>query len=221
MLTMLAGFFAKSMLMQSPVGGFLKRIPKAGWIALAIGLAVIAGLIWHHRAVGKHDAELTAKVTAQVNARWEKATEDLRQKAIKLAAKANATSRTITTKLKGQHDEEVRNIGRRADGQRLRGPGAAALNCGPGNPAGLSSGAGRHVEGSAVADAGRPGLPAEDRAAVPWPWLVGRGASCDVSRAENLTWRQWHAQQAAAWEAYRQQLQKAADQAKGKPPNGR
>jgi hypothetical protein len=210
-------------------GSYFKRVPRWVWIAFAVAVAAVALVIWHGHRMKAHDKALEARVTAQVNARWLAGVERLRQQAHALRVKAEDHAAQINTALKGQHDEEVRHIVSDAAGLRLRGPGiAAAQACsGPGGAAGFPVGPGRHESAGQPAGAspgqvpaanGLPGLPAERFAVVPWSWLVDTAAQCDVSRSENLTWRSWREQQAAAWEDYRRKLQAAAGQAQQSTP---
>jgi hypothetical protein len=47
----LGAWFAKSALMSSPVGGFLKMVPQKVWIGIAIAAALLGAYLWHQHKV--------------------------------------------------------------------------------------------------------------------------------------------------------------------------
>lgn len=183
--------------------GMFKRIPRWAWIALAVAALLTAGFFWHqHKA---HAALKAADESGYARAVkvYERALVIVRQRAIERRRKAEAEGRAISSKLKERHDEQVRHIAADADALRMRGPGAAA-GCRPGDRPGLPAAAGGAERGGRSGAAAAGPLSASDRLAlVPWSWLVDGAQQADESRAEVLTWREWYAQQAAAWEKNR------------------
>lgn len=165
------------------VRAFLGRIPRGVWIALAV-LALAGLLYWAHQR------EVKQTIAAAEKRGEDRAYKIIAAKAREIERKANDISR----KLKEQNREEVARINRDADDLRLRGPGKARANC-PGIP----PSPGRSQPASERSNAAGPEMPSDDRAAVPWAWLVDRAEQCDLNRAEALTWREWYRQQVEAW----------------------
>jgi hypothetical protein len=183
-------FIAAAALKLSPVGAFIKRIPRGVWIALAVVAVIALGAFWHGRAVKHaHDAAYSAGVASEA-ARIEK-------KANALAAKATAIAEAV----KERNNETNRRIAGDADDLRVRGPGKAACL----NPA--TTAASRHQPSGRPGDAASGQVPVADGlanslpelAAVPWPWLVDRAEQCDLNRAEVLSWRENYQLQLEAW----------------------
>jgi hypothetical protein len=208
------------------IGASIAKVPRWAWIALAVVLLLVAGAIWHHhKAQAAIDDAVSAAVTAR-DAQWQKRLDQAQADALAWKGKAEANARTISDLKRKQHDEDLRRIADDAGDLRLRGPGAAAApDCRPGDHPGLPAAAGRPEQSGRAGSAAPGALPAANGAAglsgavaerlaiVPWGWLVDVGKGSDDSRAENLTWRSWYADQYAAWERMRQQ---AADAAKAK-----
>ena len=153
---------------------FLALIPRSVWIALAVLALVGLGVFAHQRSVKAYGEERYAAGVADEKARAQEA-------ARKQAEKDEKTVR----KLKEQHREEIDRISRDADALRLRGPGKARCR-----PAPIAA-SGRD-EGHGEPDVAGPEVPPDDRAAVPWGWLVQRAEQFDANRAEVLAWREWH-----------------------------
>jgi hypothetical protein len=105
---------------------------------------------------------------------------------------ADAKGKTIAGEIRSRTDEETRAIGARADDQRVRGPGKATCPAVPARPGGQNPVGGKP-------DAAGPQLPPDDRAAVPWPWLVERSKQADLNRAEVLAWREWYDRMVREW----------------------
>ena len=181
-------FLAPLALKLSPVGAFLKRIPRGVWIALVVVAILALGTCAHKRSVKKFGEE---RYAAGVKAEGER----IAKQAAEMKAKADAASSKITTDLKAKHDEKVIVITRDADTLRLRGAGKASC---PGNP-GVPSGSGGSGQASGRTDAPPTGLPIEDRIALPFAYAVNQAEVCDLNRQEVLTWREWHKQQSEAW----------------------
>lgn len=152
--------------------GFLRAVPWQVWLALALGAAVLLHLRSDRAALRKADA-----------AGYSRAMNEIETKARALAAKADALASRIRTKA----DEDARHIADRADDLRLRGPGAARCSYAP--PAAPAS---RREPSGGAGDAARAPMPADERAAVPWDWLVAQAERCDLNRNEVLSWREWH-----------------------------
>jgi hypothetical protein len=173
----------------APAVGFLKRIPRAAWIALAVIAILALGTCAHKRSVKKFGEERYAAGVAYEAARIEK-------KAKAIAARAE----TIAATLRSQNNETNRRIAGDADTLRVSGPGKAAC------VSSATPGAGRRQPASGNGNAAGPQVPAgngpalPELAAVPWPWLVNRAEQCDLNRAEVLTWREWHRLLVEDWE---------------------
>jgi len=114
--------------------------------------------------------------------------------------KATAEGQKIAQLDREKNDAEIRAHAAAADALLVRGPGAAASRCRPGDPAALPAGAGGHDGAAAAGTAARPDVPEGDWATVPWAWLVTVVREHDDLRSEALTWRTDHAQQSAAWQ---------------------
>jgi hypothetical protein len=201
MLTMLAGFFAKSALMQSPLGGFLKAVPRRVWIGLAVAAVIVAAIVWHqHRA---HSAIAAAEKRGEdrADARWAAKIARVAKQAAALRIRAEATSAAITKQVRTNYDTQARDIAAGADALRLRGPGQAY--CRPLDHPRVSGIAGGSGSAGGSADVAGPQMPAGDGAAVPWGWLVDRAEQSDLNRAEVLAWRDWYDRQRKAWDEFR------------------
>lgn len=159
-----------------PVRRFFAPIPWQAWLALGIALCVLLGALWHGKKVRQFGEE---RYTAGVKAERDRA---------EAAAKTQAAKdERIAGKIKEQNREEADRINRDADTLRLSGPGRARCPA-PAKPAN-----GREPQ-PRLPDVAGPEMPADDRAAVPWGWLVQRAEQCDLNRAEVLAWRDWHKQ---------------------------
>lgn len=149
----------------------LGKIPWQVW-AIVIGLLLLwRAHAWHEREVRQADV-----------AGYTRAMNHMADKARTLADKADK----LADEIRRKSDEEARTIADRADNLSLRGPGAARC---PTTPS--SAAPGRHQPGGGQADDPGAGVPPEDRAAVPWTWLVRQGEVCDLNRNEVLSWREW------------------------------
>lgn len=181
-------FFAAAALKLSPVGNFLKVIPRPVWIALAVIALLLLGTCAHKRSVKKFGDERYAAGVKHEGDRIAAKAEQIAKRAEEISAKARSLN-----------NETNRRIASDADAVRVSGPGkAACLN--PSTP-----GAGRYVTPIGKPDAARPQVPTGDReallAAVPWPWLVDRAEEHDLCLAEAATWRSWHKQLEESWKA--------------------
>lgn len=196
MIAALAGFAARSVLMQSPVGAIVRAVPRKLWIALAIAAVLLAAFLWHqHRA---HAAIAAAEMRGE-----QRAYARIETEARALERKANDLGRKISNRIRSKTDEDNRRIAGTADTLRVRGPGQATCPGGARVPAG----AGRPQSPGGQPDAAGPQMPADElaavQAAVPWPWLVDRAEQCDLNLTEVTAWRSWYVQQSAAWDKLR------------------
>lgn len=185
------------------VTGFLKRVPRWVWIVLAAAAIVGAGVIWHqHRA---HAAIAAAKADQKAadDAAWQKKLAQAHADALAWKGRAEHQGATIARLNKEKHDVEIRDHAAVADALSLRGPGAAAGHCRPGDHPSAAALAGGRNQAAAGADAARPQVPAGDWALVPWDWLVKRGQEHDDLLTDELTRRAADAQQREAWEKMR------------------
>jgi len=211
MIPMIAGWLAKSVLMLSPVGGFIRgagalarKVPWQVWAAIAAVALIVAGTVYHgHKAHQAIDA-------AEKRGADREATRIAAQ-AIEIKRKADALNAAIAATIRSRTDEENRRIARDADDLRLSGPSKARASC----PV-AATGAGGHVTASGSGDAAGSGMLAEDRAAVPWPWLVQRAEQADLNRGEVLAWREWYRKMEEAWP---KSDATAASNASPSPPN--
>lgn len=185
------------------VTGFLKRVPRWVWIALAAAAIIAGGVIWHqHRA---HAAIAAAKADQKAadDAAWQKKLDRAHADALAWKSRAEQQGASIARLNKEKHDVEIRDHAAVADALSLRGPGAAASHCRPGDHSSAAALAGGRNQAAASADAARPQVPAGDWALVPWDWLVRRGQEHDDLLTDELTRRTADAQQRAAWEKMR------------------
>ena len=181
----------------SAAGGFFGKMPRWAWIALAVAVALLAGFLWHQLAAHK-------AIDAAEKRGEERAYANVEKQARELERKANALNAKITAEMRKRNDEENRRIAAAADDLRLHGPGAARCA----DPAFLSAGAGRHDAPGRGSDAPGPPVPSDERAAVPWGWLVGRAEQHDLNRAEALAWREWHRRFTAEWAKWKAEAER-------------
>lgn len=172
----------------SPVGAFLKRIPRPVWIAIAIIAILLLGTCVHKRSVKKFGEE---RYAAGVRDEAER----IAAKAFLIKSKADAASNKITAALKEKHDAQIVVISRDADSLRVRGPGRASC---PGS-ASVPSASGGNLAPSGGTVPAATGLPVEDRIALPFGYAVNQAEVCDFNRAEALSWREWWKLQSDAW----------------------
>lgn len=177
---MLAGAALK----MSPIGAFLKRIPRWVWIVLAVIALVVAGRVYHNHKAG-------AAITAAEKRGEARAYAAVEKRALALTAKANA----ISANLRSKNNETVRRIAADADALRVRGPGKASC------PSAAFVAASGHS-----GPAGRPGDAALDQVpdservdliGLPFPDALDFAEAHDRYRAEVLTRRENDTQQDA------------------------
>lgn len=191
-------FFAPGVV--ETIGAVLKRIPPKMWIAIAVAAALAVGYFVHQRTAHAAIAAAYAGGKADDDAAWRKRLAEEHAAALRWKAQAETAQANISREIGARHDQDLHRIDDRAGDQRLRGPGhASAPACGGHvDPAGLPGGAGGREAPARPADSGLAGLPpAEPMAIVPWNDLVDRARDADSWRSEALTWREWHAREAA------------------------
>lgn len=171
----------------SPVGKILKSIPRPVWIALAVIAAVVGLVLWHNHQVSA--AYGRGKVDG---ARAE--SDRIVARAKKIEARANATNRKIASYVRSKTDEANRRTIAVADGLRLRGPGKAAYRC-----PGFAAAASGPQPATGASDVAGARLPSDDRAVVPWGFLVSHAQTCDLNLNEVNAWREWYDRIAKAW----------------------
>lgn len=190
MIAAITAWLAKSALMRSPIGDFLKSVPRSIWM-LGIITLLAGGYLWHQHAAQR-------AIAAAEKRGEDRAYANVERQARELEAKANALNRSIAEQMRKRNDEQARRIAVAADGLRLRGPGAARCTV----VAGLPAAPGGRVTPDRPAYAAGSRVPPGDRAAVPWSWLVERAEQADLNRAEALAWRDWYARFKAEWDRW-------------------
>lgn len=183
------------------IPGALRLIPKWVWILLAVALLWRVAVSWHEHRAHAAIAAAEKRGEAKANAAWQQRFDAMRARADETRRRAEAASAKISKDVRRKNDQDNRDSAARARALSLSGPGAA--RCRPVDHPGLSGGAGRYVAPGGRPDAPGPQVPADDRAAVPWGWLVDRARQCDLNRAEALSWREADRRQRAEWEKLR------------------
>lgn len=178
MIPLIAGWLGKSVLMQSPIGGFLKSLTPRAWLHIAIVAAVVVGFFVHqHKARSFGKERFNAGVASEA-ARIEAKAREIERKAAALSEKSRKLN-----------DETNRRIDDRARSLLVRGPGKAA--CSVSIPA--ASGGRVEASGSGNAPLARVPYPEwQQLIGLPFTSTVEFARLCDLNRAEVLTWRQWH-----------------------------
>jgi hypothetical protein len=158
------------------------KIGLGGWLCIVCALAAL----WlvhdrnHWKAADARDHATAVNYRRQLDAETAKN---------KVAEKQTAQ---ISKQLKDRTDEENRRIAGDADTLRLRGPGKAV--CPP-----VSTAPSEHQQAAPKPDVTGPSLPPDERAAVPWNWLVQRAQEHDELLNEVQAWRDWHDQVLKVW----------------------
>lgn len=154
----------------------LKHVPWQIWAAIGLAFVIWRGIDWHEDAV-------SAARKQGDKAGFDRAVTIIEIKARALAAKADA----IAAKARRISDEKARTVSVAADDLRVSGPGAARCASPP-----RAASPRRPDTPGRAADAPAAQVPTDDRAAVPWQWLVGEAEVCDLNRNEVVAWRDWH-----------------------------
>jgi hypothetical protein len=181
-MTWLIAFFAKSALMQSPIGGFVKAIPSKAWLALAIVAALFAAYLVHQRHAHK-------ALKAAHDAGYAEGVSDTRSAYAAAQKAANGAAERINSKVRRKSDEEARHINRAADDVQLHGPGRAVCPglAAPPRATGGHSAVGRPADAAVdqVSDGGGTGV-----IALPFADTLAFARQCDLNRNEALKWRE-------------------------------
>lgn len=151
------------------------------WQLVCLALAGLCILLWFQRNDARSDA-----------ARWEKQYHSLQTQADKIKRERDEANAKVSEEIRKRTDEENRRIAAGADDLRVSGPGRSRVACSPATPGG-------HVAPNGAGDVAGPQVPTDERAAVPWQWLVTRAEQADLNRAEVLAWRDWYARLAEQW----------------------
>lgn len=198
MLASIAAWAGKSVLMSSPLGGLLKRIPRWVWLLLAGAVLVLFAMRWHAGKAEAFGAERYQAGYAAAQADAKAARDELERRNAKLAAE-----------LRSKNDAKLRDVARDADAVRLRGAGKAACS----GPAFLPAAAGGRNAPDRSGDAALAEVPAGERVdlfGLPVAPTIDFAESHDAYRVEALGWREWHAAFTAEWEAYRKKVEAVA-----------
>ncbi len=186
MIAALAGFLAKSALMQSPIGAVLYAIGRflkhaSFWQLVSIGLGALLIVQHFQLADARHDRDA-----------WENQYRSLQTQAETIKRQRDEAYAKIAAEIRKRTDEENRRIAGSADDLRVSGPGRSRCSQPP-------AASGRHGAPGGNGNAPGPQVPATDSAAVPWQWLVNRAEQADLNRAEVLAWRDWYQRLAEQW----------------------
>lgn len=182
----------------SGVQTFFGKIPVwLRWTLLGLVIAA-AGFLWHQHAAHKAiaAAEKRGADAAYLN---------IAKQANAIAAKMNATNRQLAQVMRSKTDEALADNARAADDFRLHGPGAARCPA----VASLPRSAGGHGQTAAEPNDAGPQVPSDDRAAVPWGWLVDRSEEHDALLIENKAWRDWYSTFKGRWDRFNAEAEKA------------
>jgi hypothetical protein len=195
----LGAWFAKSALMTSPVGAFLKGIPPGVWKWVGIAALVLGMFLLHqcaaHKALRKADLSGYNRAKAEDQKKLDKAHSD----ALAWKKQVDASHARIAQLIKDMNDEEARHINRTADDLIVRGPGKA--RCGQGGNPGLSAAAGGTPR-SGQAGAAVDRLPDQERVDIiglPFNGAVRGGQQHDLCQADLKSWWTWYDQFTKVW----------------------
>lgn len=183
------------------VRGFLGRVPRPVWIALAVAFVLGAGVLWHKHKAGAAIAAAEKRGEERSDKRHKAIEEELARRAVARRRQAEALSAEISRQEREKNETNARRLGAIADALRVHGPGRAACSIIGGDP-GLSGGAGGHGApgGAGGAPATRVPYPDGFLLGVPHQWAVNTAEQCDLNRSEALTWREHDRRQREAWE---------------------
>lgn len=202
MLTALAAWAGKSVLMSSPLGGLLKRIPKRVWLWLVVA-AVVAFVVW--KALDWHGDRKHAFGEERYAAGYGAAHAEITA----LQKQLNARNAELAAMMRSKNDAKLRDVARDADALRLRGAGKAACS----GASFLPAAAGGRDEAGGTGDAALASVPAGERLdlfGLPVAPTIDFAEQHDAFRVEALGWREWHAAFTAEWEAYRKRAEAVA-----------
>jgi hypothetical protein len=188
----LGAWLGESALMTSPAGPIIKMF----WKPLLGALLVVVLFSLHQCEVRK----FKSKVTADVNAGWQKRLDAEHAAALTWKHKFDQSQAAMALAIRTRHEDTLRADAALADAIKLRGPGAA--RCGQGTYSSAAAGAGRHVAGSRQADAPVVGLPDQERVdliGLPFTGTVNGFQRCDANLSEVKSWHEWYDQLVKSW----------------------
>jgi hypothetical protein len=178
------------------ISAALGLVPRWVWYLLGGALALLAVVVWHGGQVKAHDR----RVIAARDAYWSHQLEGVRKHALQVRADAETLHAKIATNIRSKTDAELSRIDRHAADLLQRGPGKAS--CGRLNYPSLPAGAGEHgtpAQPSGSAVGGVPDSGGVGFIALPFDSTVAVARQSDADRAEVIAWRNWYAQESAAW----------------------
>jgi hypothetical protein len=186
------GYFAKSALMTSPLGGLLKRF----WKPLAIVAAAVALFLLHQHFVHK----FRDKVVNDVNKAWQTKLDAEHAAAVAWKHKYDLSNAAMAQEIRKRHEETLRSDAVLANDLRVRGPGAA--RCGQGDHPITTAGAGGRDAGRGQAGAAVAAVPDQERVdliGLPFTGTINAGQQCDGNRSEVISWREFYRKLVATW----------------------
>lgn len=190
MFAAIAARVGASVLMQSPIGGFIRgagrlfaKVPWQVWAALALAIAVFVGVKIHGHKV---DAFGNERFTAGFSAGYAAAKQDLEKAKAEVETKGRAMAQ----------DERKKNDAKTADLDRsvsdfMRG-GAGRAACSPVTPAATDGASGT---GGAEANDAVSGLPAgagQPLVGVPVDAAAAFARQNDKALIDNASWWSWY-----------------------------
>lgn len=203
----LGAWIAKSVLMQSPIGGFVRAIGGGlkrffgaldgqGWL----GVVAATLLAWQWIAAAgeaRHWKKQSGRFEQLYTAELEHQ-QRIAGQALALKSHVDGLAAGISTLLKGLSDAEALRIHRSAGALLVSGPGKAACAGGPVAPAA----AGGSGEADRTGDAAVPAMHqfgGTALVAMPWDQAVDYAEQHDLFRTEALSWRDWYRRLLAVW----------------------
>lgn len=167
----------------------LGMVPRGVWFGVAGAALLSLGTCAHQRSVKQHYTEAYKAGEAAADAKWQKAFDEMEAAVSQWKTEYEAQTKGLSDELEARYNENARLNRKLADALRLRGPGRAA-SCGPLRDPGAAA-LPRNNNAPAEPDAPGPGLPEQDRAIVPWGWLVTRSEEHDDMLEELKARREW------------------------------
>lgn len=195
MLAALGAFFAQSVLMQSPIGGILKRIPWAVWKWLIVFGLLLAGYLWHQGKVSALKTERFNAGRASAVTEFNAKANDLMLAALKLRQHAETLQNAANAQIGAAHAKDLADIRERGRALLLRKPPGAQCEHDPA-AAGLPA-----ISGTPISEPYAGAV--DDRLArVPYAPLVDFAVNHDSCFAALKRWEQWHPAQKAIYDEW-------------------
>lgn len=190
--------------------GWVKLIPRAVWIGLAVVILCVVLFKMHQKiASDRIQASYEAGVKAS-DERWLSDLAAMRTEGVELREQYETNVEQAVLAERKRNETELRSVNQLATNLRLRGPGAASACTGSNSGSGLSSSSGGLTPINGEANAPLDTLPADEpMATVPWNELVNRAEQCDINLTELNTWRRWYPTQKLLVEQYKTSLESA------------